>query len=328
MKTGLLFILLFFVTVCPARADVEVYADDDAAPVFDKDAAARRGGTVWLGVGVETQDLASPAQPRGSAESDVVTDDVAADNGEKIGAVAAQESSDGQGDGDGDAAERRLEDIWQGRAFGAMFDPVIPVRQNSSVPAEARPVVNVIVNALPSDHFSAVFKELSRLKKIYNAQIGRVIVLGLNRAKKEDKRRKQEELIAKKSLQHEDFEYLDELLVQEKLLDELGLKNKGSIDFEEMLGKFNVGISPSWIIRHEDVDYVYEGINNPSKLFTGKGEFKEDFSLRMNVAGDSPDNTIVRERVRGVSFYKERPERPERGGAVKQPIMWDAIVYE
>lgn len=161
-------------------------------------------------------------------------------------------------------------------------------------------------------------------------------MLGLGKAKKDNKKKKQEELIAKQVLQQEDFEYLEEQLTQEKLLSELELKNKGSVDFEQMLGKFKTEISPTWIISHQGKDYVYEGINNPSKLFTGKGELRENLSP---VAGikNKPEDVIIREKVRGVGFYREKPERSPEERLQKrdfgkdspgQNVLWDAALFE
>ena len=336
MKPYLPLIALSLFIVFIASASGEIYSEEDIVPVFDKEAAAQRK-LLLESQGYDQEDNAAEVSndvDEGSGGNDEEAGEaepapVQAEQGD-----IRQEAQGSDGDGEGDAAaEGNFDDIWQGRTFGAMFEPVQMPPQSGDVATKEKPVVSVIVNILPPEHFASVYKELSRLKKIYNAQIGRVVVLGLSKAQKEDKKRKQEELIAKQNLQQEDFDYLDDVLVQEKQLDELGLKNKGSVDFEEMFGKLSAEVSPTWIIHHQEMDYVYEGINNPSKLFTGKGEFKEDFSLKMNVSGDTPDDIIVREKVRGVSLYKDKPERgavgwSPAGGAVKQPTTWDAVSYE
>ena len=320
-KIYLLFIALFFSTVCVTWAIEEFPLDidtDEDAPVFDKEAAARKK-LLFESQGDDVAEGNGGDNGVGSGDS----------GGGGVEEVAPAQELPESGSADGGAvAERNFDNIWQGRTFGTMFESAQTLQRNIA-PTEEKPVVDVIVNIQPAEHFAAVSKELSRLKKIYNAKIGRVVVLGLGTAQKEDKKRKQKELIAKQALKQEDFDYLDDSLAQEKQLVELGLKSKGSIDFETMFGKLTAEVSPTWIIRHQGMDYVYEGINNPSKLFTGKGELKEDFSLKMNVSGDTADDIIVREKVRGVDLYKERPERSGgMGGAVKQPAMWDAVLYE
>ncbi|MDR2337385.1 MAG: hypothetical protein LBE20_01900 [Deltaproteobacteria bacterium] len=184
-----------------------------------------------------------------------------------------------------------------------------------------QPTVSVIVNALPDEHFSVVAKELSRLKKIYNAQLGQVIVLGLAKSKAEHKQKRQEDLITKSSLQKVDFDILEELIPQEKLLKELGFTEYGNIDFEKLRSAFQVSISPTWIVQYHDKKYIYEGINNPSKLFTSKGTFRNEEQLK-------------NEKVRGTDFFKEKLEKnfeqritTRDYGKLKKSSNWDATLY-
>jgi hypothetical protein len=56
-------------------------------------------------------------------------------------------------------------------------------------------------------------------------------------------------------------------------IQELKLYNASSNDNASIITRLRLSYSPTWIVRYEGQDYVYEGYKNISKYFTKNGEF-------------------------------------------------------
>ena len=53
-----------------------------------------------------------------------------------------------------------------------------------------------------------------------------------------------------------------------------GIVNAKRVDAASMLKRFGAQHVPTWIVRYQGVDYVFDGVENPEQLFSAKGVFR------------------------------------------------------
>lgn len=56
-------------------------------------------------------------------------------------------------------------------------------------------------------------------------------------------------------------------------MDELGLVSSDGSMESQVFSRLRLSYSPTWIVRHEGKDYVFEGYSDISRYFTGDGQF-------------------------------------------------------
>jgi hypothetical protein len=61
----------------------------------------------------------------------------------------------------------------------------------------------------------------------------------------------------------------------DRLIADIGLVDGSIEDLESALSRLNISSSPTWIVRYHGKDYVYEGFERASPLFTRDGNFTD-----------------------------------------------------
>lgn len=69
-----------------------------------------------------------------------------------------------------------------------------------------------------------------------------------------------------------------------KLLRSKALGKGAAVDAVPILDGLSVKLSPTWVIRSRNADYVFEGEQRPRRLFTDTGEFRRDEFVAASVA--------------------------------------------
>lgn len=104
-------------------------------------------------------------------------------------------------------------------------------------------IVTLVVNGKEENHLRGSLAQLSKLKE-KGVLIGDIMIIG-----------------GGKNLA--------------KITTEAGLSNEVLENAEFVVNKYEIKNSPTWIVRYQGKDYVYEGLSSPQNLFTSQGMFRE-----------------------------------------------------
>ncbi len=120
------------------------------------------------------------------------------------------------------------------------------------------PVLNLIVSAHPPTHTAKYLRTISNIHRTYNVPVGEILIV-------------YKELNAE-TLLEQGFLSIDGIKSLEKLQGQ-GFSIRPVTEIPKHL---KITSSPTWIVRHNDEDHVFEGHDSPYTFFTADGEFLAD----------------------------------------------------
>lgn len=120
-------------------------------------------------------------------------------------------------------------------------------------------VLNVIVSGTDTNHLEETFRELQRMKK-RGILIGDVAVVGASTDPSTGPATQSREKMAQSSRIKE-------------LIRDIGLGDAQVTDVSTVAQQMDVSFSPTWVVRYQGRNFVYEGLTSPAKLFTANGVF-------------------------------------------------------
>jgi hypothetical protein len=116
-------------------------------------------------------------------------------------------------------------------------------------------VLHVVIDGTDLKHVERVLETRQALKK-RGVFLGEVMIIGDPDPMKIVKQRR--------------TEYRNTHTMVEKF----GLGESSLENATELVERFGIKSSPSWIVRFRGKNYVFEGLRTPEKLFTSKGVFR------------------------------------------------------
>lgn len=102
-------------------------------------------------------------------------------------------------------------------------------------------IVSLVVSGKDDSHLAESIEEIQKLKK-KGVLIGEIMVIG-----KTDQ-------------------------TFDKISESLGSSTME--DADSVARKYKINYSPTWIVRYQGRDYVFEGLKSPQSLFTSEGNFR------------------------------------------------------
>lgn len=142
-------------------------------------------------------------------------------------------------------------------------------------------VLSVVVSAENKEELLEVFDELKGLRK-KNVLIGKIVLIGakylylinadydeIMKNMKQNAAQFQKGAASNKEL----VEQLTEIKYFSDIKQEMNLPDAANYNPEALFKKFDITYSPTWIVRYQGKEFVYEGRSNIKRLFTNDGQF-------------------------------------------------------
>ena len=140
-------------------------------------------------------------------------------------------------------------------------------------------VISLIVSGIDEKQLGYALSQLPQLQQ-RGVQIGEVIVTSGKYAAEVNVADRSIEPPAADGLTPEENKVRSAFLNKKlsplgSLAKSIGLGIAEPVDLTQILKRLSVRYSPTWVVRHHGVDYVYEGIDSPLRLFSKDGRFLE-----------------------------------------------------
>ncbi len=136
-------------------------------------------------------------------------------------------------------------------------------------PFYVSPVVSVIISGTDQRHMSEVLSHAVRLSR--KVPVRNVLVF--------HKGQGIERLSHLPEMESESTEMLEKLQIKlpenpyRAYFQELGLYSTGLKSPETILKRLKISYSPTWVVRYEGKDYIYEGYTEINRFFSNDGSF-------------------------------------------------------
>jgi hypothetical protein len=131
------------------------------------------------------------------------------------------------------------------------------------------PVVNLIISGTDERHVSEILQNTVRLSK--RVPVRNILILHRGKGI--------ERLSYSPEMTDQSSEVLEKLNIEipknpySKYFRELGLFSAGIKSHQTILQRLKISYSPTWVVRFEGKDYIYEGYSDISRFFSSDGSF-------------------------------------------------------
>ncbi len=180
--------------------------------------------------------------------------------------------------------------------------PVVLLLLRLEVSAETMDVwpapdtLSLIVNAKDPQHLVQTIDKLRAVARLRHVNVGAVFLVGFDPkqvAENENQGYQPQggairihsdkelmKLLSDKTFARKFFGILDAQSAKPKrkipllqTLEDLGLKDESYQNARDVIRALEITYSPTWVVRHQGRDYIFEGFQNPSDFFDAQGGF-------------------------------------------------------
>lgn len=136
-------------------------------------------------------------------------------------------------------------------------------------------VLSLIVDGRDAAHLQKFLSALMRLKREKNVVVGEVIVVGLNSQANAEITKQAKSLSRNSKMLNSSSSSVTAKTVSslDRFMESISLSTSGILQTNEILSRYDIERSPTWIIRHKGSDYVLEGVSAISGHFNKQGVF-------------------------------------------------------
>ena len=173
----------------------------------------------------------------------------------------------------------------------------------TDVPRDDKPRLSLLANALPKEVSQGHLNEFKRVTTAMKVTPGVVVLAGFGMAMSDAVNIVNTEIAPDSKRQG--YSTSAALPWFATTLLDLGIEASGTYDLAVAIKDLGVNVSPLWVVSYKGREFIYAGINNPSRLFTAQGEFK-DYNLVDYASIPSNGVAILRQKQGGPMFERVR----------------------
>jgi hypothetical protein len=137
--------------------------------------------------------------------------------------------------------------------------------------------LSLIVSAVPESHYRLTMQQLFQIQKEGKIKIGEIFVVGKNLDWMDEQIAQHNEETSK--IKDAPKNSVPEFTLKRTRTDEYlseHFSHTGLAEAPPLLKYLQISSSPTWVVRYNGQNHVYEGLQNPTDLFTSEGQYKED----------------------------------------------------